>query len=207
MAALPREFLGLARELRRRICLHDAELNRAHAAVMEMLEGDLRRHRRLQAATIKQARIRWRQIPGQFRAGHKIRSTNHTLACDAVWLVGGSYRHPGWDPKEREPGILLATSRLRATDREVEISTVPQIGIGLHALARWFERTGKRTDLELYADLAPLLTLDGPSPWSTPDGRWVGEDLEAEMEGGPVRLRMVRSYLPETASYLSRAAA
>lgn len=83
--------------------------------------------------------------------------------------------------------------------RRSAFTTKPMASLGLHALARRFERGRRTCDANVLADLVVIagFRAEGGGPFAIPvsAGRWVGRPCEITHNGKQVLVNAVRTFL------------
>jgi hypothetical protein len=202
----PAEFRGRARLLRQKIAANDVVLTRTFRELHDLFMPELRHGGTLSPTTITRARIIWRRLPEGFGEA-KVRSTRHAFSVDGAWLVSGHYRNGAWDAGAEEAGILVVTVRMIANKHGVQVDIDPLLSLGVHALARWFERAPTTTEPALRAELVALLSATGKCPWRGAEGLWLGVDEQVRINERMVPVRLARTFIPASMAHSDQRAA
>jgi hypothetical protein len=99
---------------------------------------------------------------------------------------------------ERERGIALGELIFAVPGKQLIRCWTPRVNISLHALGRWFERSGEREHTALIRDLAMLAQADEKAERvETPGGFWLGQVIDAMDDGAGkgVKMRNVRTWI------------
>jgi hypothetical protein len=194
------EYRGLARLFRDEIKAVDVRMDKALAVVAKPLVARLRRHHRLRHELIAVAVKTYRMtIPAEFRFGEiEVRPDRDAfeiaeLRATATWINSRD-----WDSDATEAGVAIARCSMAMRPKVGLVHVwMPVAIVSLHAVARWFERSGSRDHGCLLADLAALTAPgDDDDRVATPGGFWRGE-MEV-MEGTDkvtARARNVRTWV------------
>lgn len=78
-----------------------------------------------------------------------------------------------------------------------DLSTTPHSVVSRHALSRWYERSGKRDDEALIADITALLKTNEADRVRCPNGTWLASVIIAHGHGRAFRVRDVRTFIPD----------
>jgi hypothetical protein len=178
---VPAQFVGLARDLRNRILKSSARTD----AIAEALISPLRRkpgftpmprHRLLASIPRK-----WRQMADLGRLNLIAEFERGVLRISELRVVadGVTISDEGW--AEDEPGLAVALYDLIISPPRFSERMRPIAVLGLHALARRYQRSLDRTDAGVLANIRPLAN-GGLAAIKTPGefsiqapggGRWV----------------------------------
>lgn len=115
-----------------------------------------------------------------------------------TFLVAGSLSLPGWHEAAAELGVYLILRRIVIAPPHYHEQVVPMAAIGLHAVARRFQR-GEPNDAAVIADINPLglsypdcVRSAGEFRVAVPGGEWVGTVMLARLDQRPIL--SVRTY-------------
>lgn len=150
------EFVGLARQLRQRI----SEAEASYDEVVEKWIGPLRprpffvampRHKYLKALADN-----WPKLPSYGRLGlinefSKGRLHIVEIRCSTTMINN----LPDWETEGSEPGLWLAMHSYTIQPPDFRESILPLALIGLHSLARRYQR-GTRDNRKVLIDLVPI---------------------------------------------------
>jgi hypothetical protein len=197
---VPAEFRGAARVFRDEVKRIDKEMDRALATIAKPLVVRLRRHPRLRHELIAVAVHQYRRtVPVEFRFGEvEVTPDRDAFEIAEIRATATWINSVEWDSDAIEAGIAVArcTLTMRPTVGLVHI-WMPRAVVSMHAIARWFERSGSRDHDRILADLAVLADSAGDGDHvATPGGFWRGE-MEV-MEGTDkvtARARNVRTWV------------
>jgi hypothetical protein len=169
---VPVEFVGLARAFRRTVGQSAACFKRDMEELVETITREMNRPRR--AANKLRDNIRaeirrgWLALPNRHRfilycLDETPRLGRGRLDLHAIRLTTMDTSAADWD--NSEPGILLIRTRLSLDRKEVAVTPMPIASLGLHALARRYERGRDRSEAVLLNDLwSIVLTITGVLP-------------------------------------------
>jgi hypothetical protein len=195
---VPAEFRGLARQFRTAVQVEDKAFDRALAVICKPLRLRLRSHPKLRHETIAGAvRLYRLTVPADFRLSEPtIEPDRETFAISerrvtASWLHDTKWEYAdGYD----EPGIGLCTFTLALDRGRLRERWAPIAVVSFHALARYFERSGKRDHADLLADLRLLLVAQDGDEVPTERGSWIGAVITMKDKHGTARARSIRTY-------------
>lgn len=207
-APVPREFLGLARDLRRRLAAADAQVAPGLEHALRPLRERLERRPTLRADLLTDAERHWRQgVPGFGRLvlAAERRRGRVPYFCE-LRAQAGAFRFATWPPGF-EPGLLLVLILAEPRPGGVDVRQTPLAAVSLHALARRYQRGGDCSEAAIFgdlADLAPFAQETGLPPavrFALPlaHGCWCGERVQVD---GRMVLA-VRTYLGAFTARLS----
>ncbi len=195
-AKVPVEFIGRARALRTAMAAADAEFEAAADRLLTPFRprpgfSPVPRH-----AHLDRLARRWRALPTAGRLRRVVNSDPGDLQIAELRAAPFAMIFPGWDADELAITVVLRAVRIAPPD--FAESTLNLTAIGLHALARRYQRGTDRRDAAVLADL-PLGRHFGahvrrggdfaiPPPRG---GRWIG----AVMETGGAPLLVVRTFV------------
>jgi hypothetical protein len=203
---VPHEFVGQARLFCARI---EAAAKTASASALQIVDD---------AHAIVQRRLTWRPehfpyferqwrqtIPDEGRIGLAIERSKRALIIAAFRLSRSSYEDITWSQPipERSVALMLRTFRL-TTPAAVECKRLAIATLGIHAIARRYQRGFDNTDRAIQLDISELALnfsrlLDADSQTFTlacTSGFWVGAIDTVKISGlRDQRLLNVRSFL------------
>jgi hypothetical protein len=200
---VPAEWTGRARLLRDRV----AEAHTKWVAAATQLIGPLTPRDgftpHYTQETLRITAARWGRLPdwGRLRIASKIRNRTHLQLAESR-LCPFRVVMPGWDDTELSVAIALTVIDLRTPDFYRE--HVQVLGaVGLHALARRFERGADRSDKSVLRDLFTIgvawpdaIRADsGEFEIAASSGKWIG--AVKSYEGKPTLA--VRTFISEGA--------
>jgi hypothetical protein len=194
---VPSEHLGQARLFRARI-LQQSDILKER--IMEISLPLIRRMQRKGALRRDNETdlIRlWGKMGLPFRYSFGSgRDASNCLWVEEIRLDSIDLKFAEWEDDAWEPGV--AVSRLKiTTHRQFLFESTPITIVSLHALARYLERSGRRTDDDIFHDLAPLIDHQRPDEhMPTTHGFWLGEaHMVANASGRQFEVRAVRTYI------------
>jgi hypothetical protein len=187
---VPREFLGLARDFRNRARLAAEEATRVTRKVIAPLVARFERNTRpRKEMLIDAARALERDLPafGRLRLDIDLDRRAPSLKAEERRCSSASTVLPEWSG-EKEPGVCLFANTLDVAPGHLTGSSPTMATIGLHALARFYQRARPRDDAEVLACLG--LLFDVPPEQEvvvTPRGRWA-------LQWRPIRVLSTREH-------------
>jgi hypothetical protein len=203
---VPREFAGQARLFCARI---DSAAKTASAAVQQIAAGAqaiVRRRPSWRPEHFAGFERQWRRtIPDEGRIGLVIERCKRALTIAEFRLSGSSYEDIRWSQRfpENSVSLMLCTCRL-TTPAAFEIKRHAIATLGIHAIARRYQRGFDNTDRAIQTDISELALnvsqlLSASSQTFAlpcPSGFWVGAIDTVSVSGSPdQRLLNVRSFL------------
>jgi hypothetical protein len=203
---VPHEFIGQARLFCARI---DAAAKLASATVLRICadaRAVVQRRPTWRGEHFSGFERQWRQtIPDEGRIRLEITRSKRALVITEFRLTRSSYEDIRWSHPfpEASVGLMLCTFRL-TTPAAFECKRLAIATLGIHAIARRYQRGFNNTDraiqtdiLELAINASRLLDADSETfAIPCPSGRWVGAIEIVRLSGAPdQRLLNVRSFL------------
>jgi hypothetical protein len=193
---VPVEFIGLARSLRNRVVAARG------AGAADRLLAPFRPRPRFTPVPTKRRLYAlceaWRDLPELGRLS-AIATLDRAGCCRVaeLRLTPARLSFPGWDGDE--PALALRSVAAALAPPAFALSETLVAGVGLHALARRFERGEGRDEASVLRDLAPLATahrvvceVGGEFRVAAPGGgRWVGTVTSV----GGERVLVVRTFV------------
>jgi hypothetical protein len=179
---VPGEFIGLGRQFRNVVHAEDRAIDAAVDVIIAPLRERLRKHPRLRAETPLGVVRQWAQsVPSIFRIGHPRVAHHKTEFVIREHRILSSWLHNDeWNNDERERGVSVCEVTFGVRKRKLIARWSPIANISLHALARWFQRSGLRDHAALIEALAVLVETDESSDRvPTSGGFWRGGVTEA----------------------------
>lgn len=186
---VPVEYLGRARALRRRL-----------GAVAPLVRDDVRgilrplmlRNEgggRLPYITMGEAAAAWRALPQRFgQIGRDAARVSGGFDLTMIEMAASAWSFPEWrSAVERGISIRRILVRVRRGGADLDVRTIASVG--LHALARRYQRTRAADDDAVLADLAALAehaSEEDEFRCTVPTGEWIGNLAAAG--GRPVLL-------------------
>jgi hypothetical protein len=189
------EFVGLARVFRQAVMAEECRVTAMLPCVINPVTQRLARKPRLRREQEIDFLRGWRGVPSRFRLSFDdTRDADDCLVATEVRLGSLQLRFRDW--MDWESGVSITRVRV-TTNRAMVFHAAPYVILSLHALARWFERTGRRTHEELLADIAPLATAnEEDDSVHTRVGVWIGEfRMLATGNDTQFDVRAVRTYV------------
>jgi len=175
---VPKEFLGRARLVLQAIALASDQINTAAQAVFAPLGSRCQRNQPLSAADLKTARDTWKRLMPEYGllSSHiEQRIAPKRLQITELRVSSGQYHKHSWNNDVREHALMIKRVTLVAEKHHAECPAPTIVVIGLHALARWFQRSPDTSEARLFSDLHQIARrfddlLETAS--NTPDRRW-----------------------------------
>jgi hypothetical protein len=172
---VPREYIGLARDFRNRARLAGEEATRATRKIIAPLFARFGRNTRPRKEMLIDAtRALERDVPafGRLRLDIDLDRRAPSLKAEERRCGSGSTVLPEWGG-EKEPGVCLFANTLDVAPGHLTGSSPTMATIGLHALARFYQRARSRDDAEVLQDFALLFDVAPEQDTVvTPRGRW-----------------------------------
>ena len=192
------EFIGLARLFRQRVLAADVDYIANVRHLTAPIEQRLARKPILSPRQCLDTVRAWRLMSPTFRIALDAAVGARRALTICEWRIAGTTaRNDLWDNPAWEPGCALVKVVVSTADGVFDMHTSPHSILSLHALARWFERSGKRDDDSLLRDLVPLLTTNSDRV-ACSGGVWLANTIVANAHGRNYRLRDVRPISPPT---------
>jgi hypothetical protein len=203
---VPVEFIGLARDLIRRVDRGD-DLART---VADRIWAGVKASNRAHGRTLADAAATWqRTMPETGCVSRHVVLGKHSLTIEELRLLPGEFRFCHWEGEEREPSVQLTTITLTCGRKRSEIHTLALAHVSLHGLARWYERTRDRSDRAFYTAMrtvaaeaetlaaSDVAASDGFEIHDT-TGRWVGRlaKITPCPDAPSGRIIAVRTFIP-----------
>jgi hypothetical protein len=167
--------------------------------ISEPLRERLLRHPRLRLEHAADAMRRYAlQVPEQYRIGglQGARGGHHDFMISETRLMPSRLLHDAWDDDEfPEPGVSICKYWFGTKDGKIIHRVQPRVVVSLHALARWFERSGARSHDTLFQDIALLVDASEENEVPCRGGAWLGPTIIADNEGRGVRVRSIRTWV------------
>jgi hypothetical protein len=197
----PREFVGLARQLRSEIATEDTAACAAIEKLVRPLHQRAARHPIPRPELLVDAAKQWESaLPATARLALNVKITRRELAIDELRLSALDFRLLDWDSDNYEPGVCLIHVRLRVSPHVCELES-PILGCAsIHAIARRFQRGLDVSRAAIFADLAALATapVEGDDPERevrTKHGKWVGMIVSLRAGERITRSVVARTYV------------
>ena len=151
---------------------------------------------------------RWREMRVPFRLGLDADAPSKGAMTLIEWRLSATrWTDPRWSGGCDEPGVCVMRVRLAAADGRLDVVPTPWVNLGLHALARWYQRSGQRDHEALLRDCVPLVTGRDVDRVEAGAGYWKGGIVVADDEAKrSYRVRDVRTYTLTPAEPPGRAA-
>jgi hypothetical protein len=154
------EARGLARDFCRRVGQEATRLN--EQPIGEPLRHRVARYpdRRPRESMLRDLERRWRDAqPQQFRLQfHCTWQGKNVFMTERAVTVLTAFRLQHWDANDY--GVEVVDTWLDVSRRKVDAGMRSRMWIGSHALARWYQRSGARSDARLLHDIAIGAAVD-----------------------------------------------
>jgi hypothetical protein len=194
---VPAEFVGLARQFRREVMEDDRLVDAALARIATPLRRRLAKKPGLRPAMGHDTARAWTTLmPPTFRFDMATELGRSCLSISELRLTGSRWRSGGW--ANDEPGVSVLLLSLGTGTGKVAVEVRPVATLGLHALARRYQRGEGRDHPDIMRDLAYLATPPAGSAdaVATGSGFWLGGVVWADDDcGRRIRLRSVRTFI------------
>ena len=202
-----REYIGLARDLRRRVEAVATETTaRTGAIVRSCLAEFKRRNKGLRVDELIAAEQQWRKLSSFGLLQQSIvRDRKSLVITEHRLVVNRMVKIPEVDEAVDEPGVMIVRGALSLLPGSAQWEPVTRATCSLHALGRRYGRGYGRADAAVMADLASLVTVAdaligaGPGPFRVVapcGGCWTGQVGMLRAPGDPDTLAvMVRTFL------------
>lgn len=162
-ARVPVEFVGKARDFRRRVAAENTRYLTASRQLVQPIEARLRRHpdRGLRHETLAQLAREWRQnMPQEFSLSLDIAWQRAGVTISETRIAAADYRDDTWQDGHNEPQVCLGRVSAILNRREARVVfRVPAI-VSLFALTQWLRWNQPDDDAALIGDLAQLAGFD-----------------------------------------------
>lgn len=190
--SVPHEFVGLARQLWRRIEVEDVACIKVLDRIEDILVERLRRKPTLRPEHVIDIERRWRAMPCEFRFfAPSYEHPKKLLRIREMRLSAHTAHASGWEAGEREQGLSVCLVTCEVTKGGAyTFSNQPLATVALHAVARRFQRGRDRSEAAVLADLfmlaAGLLNVERPDPGvvAIDGGEWRGLMAKTEIQNG-----------------------
>lgn len=194
-ANVPREFLGLARQLRDKLTAQIERNENALAAITKPLKEhwNKRPGHKVRPERLQEAARLWRELPAFGRLGEpRIELRKHALAAAEVRLLTGDLRFDSWHRGPNEASVAAETLVLTCSPKVFSCHIEPLAIFSLHSLARRFERGTRDDPDKVFHDMGVVVQQHakvlqaGNSEFeiNTPTGIcWVGSVVSASFGG------------------------
>lgn len=189
------QWLGLARDLRRRVAAEDAQYDAAIQELIAPIRDRLRRfpHRSLRPEMLVDLVQGWRFLPYRdWRLSCDAKLDRHRAELVEHRVVAGASRRlddPAWTGREDDLAVIRVELMVNRSDARLASRCV--VTLSLHALARRLQRhpdgsaEALLADIALAADAASgTLTPGAGYKVPTPGGGWRGRAALHKLPGG-----------------------
>ena len=206
---IPREYLGAARSLYKRIDVASAATAAQTRAIADRLRDAYTKHNgKIPPSTITAARFKWERLDTFGRLELEIERPGQRLLNIAELRVSSaSMRYNAWLGDAREPSFSVELLTLIVGKECFDQRSECLACFSLHAIARRLERGDPRymDDAAIFGDMAAALTLKhqrmpnrrGRSIPVPSGGFWAGEFVDAVQGDDNTRVLSIRTFLPE----------
>lgn len=186
---VPVEFIGRARQLRNRIAESHAEATAATEQLILPLRPRPDFAPLYSRSVLGIGAARWRALPAFGRLFLLSELNNGKLTLAEVRARASRMSLPGWDVKE--PALSISLRAIDIAPASFSERAAMLAVIGLHALARRYQRGYEHTDDAVLRDLAPIgrefvtaVSTFGEFRIAAGGGFWIG--AVANSNGSPV---------------------
>jgi hypothetical protein len=194
---VPVEWIGQARLLRSGVAASSTVIDAATEALIAPFRPRPGFTPMPQRRMLDRLARRWRALPNANRIRFSSKFEERKLVLLDVRVEPGRISLPGWSEGELALSLILRTTMLKPP-AFFEVA-LPLAHVGLHAIARRFQRGIDRAAVAVLRDLAPLAqawpaTIDGGQEFEIPTGtggRWIG----AVMQAAEVPVLLVRTFI------------
>lgn len=201
--AFPAEFLGQAREWRRRFETSDAAATAVFGHILQPLIERARRHPVPRPEMLAKAAREYRQrMPEVGRLSLDIEHHKTRLLISDLHIGASDLQHEIW--QRAEPGIALMRLEIEAAPRRCRTDLTYLACVSLHALARRLQRSFSVHDADITNDMRALIAahalhqrIGTEFKVERPDGCWVGTVTEVATKRNRQRILNVRTFLTE----------
>jgi hypothetical protein len=197
------EYVGLARVFRAAVQQVDQRCHDTLVDIAQPLRERLARKPRLRPEHVFEAiRSYHALVPVECRIGalQGARGGKTDFIVQETRLMPSRLKCDDWgDDEFPEPGVSLCTQWFGTKDGRLLHRVQPRTAVSLHALARFFERSGVRDHATLIGEIAALADADEKRDATpTPSGGlWLGTIITANGDDGAIRLRDVRTWVSQ----------
>ncbi len=189
------EFLGHARTLVAKFKQQDAplrdHLQRTFAPLKQRMSDGHSPRQRVQDLAAAARNLEQLPTYGLLTHTRDFSLSRRTLDDWRLSVASGSFTKVSWTAPHLEPALLVVMITMKVITGKAALNCDVLIIIGMHALARWFQRSLNVSEAALLADLRDLalhydvLLPDSSTPphrWrcQTSNGVWVGESVRYE---------------------------
>jgi hypothetical protein len=179
--ALPAEFRGLARQFRATLAASDWLVARVIADIIRPLRSRAERHPVARRQMLLGAVRQWRELmPEQGRLDLAVETGRNRLNLVELRASAGNLQLAQWQGG-MEIAVVVQSIELAAAPGVLHVETKVLAAVGLHGLARRYQRGGNRSAAAIYADLmllgrahAELARAGGAFSVPTMGGKWAG---------------------------------
>ena len=172
------EHTGLARLFRNAVLREEMEWRPGALKIIQSIQRRLAQKPTLRKQSVVDLMRLWTALPAKYRMSLDFDDDGAgRLTIREIATASSAIQFQNWSPSpEWEPGVSLLRTVV-TTDRFARFDAFPFVIISLHALARWFERSGSRDHELLMRDLRSLIDTD-PTTDRVPTGyggEWLGD--------------------------------
>jgi hypothetical protein len=207
---LSTECVGRARDFIRRVAAEDTQFLRLYAALLRPVKDRHARHpgRKLRPEMLTELGRRWRnEAPKRFRIAFAVHVNGAKGAITERRLgIGRMERIDDPDWTGHEDGVWICEARFVAGNDGASSHHALLANFSLHAIGRWFQRSGRLADELLMRDMNLVANIDiGKHPGGggvkvvtdQDGGGWRGRLAMVEDGEREHRLIVVRTWLPD----------
>jgi hypothetical protein len=161
---LSAECVGRARDFIRRVTAEEAQFLRQYIALLRPAKERHARYpgRKIRPEMLAELGRRWRyQLPAKFRISFLAHTTNAKGSIIERRLgIGHMERVDDPDWTGHEDGVWIIEARFIAGNDGARSHHVLLANFSLHAIARWYQRSGRAGDAELMDAMSVVANLD-----------------------------------------------
>jgi hypothetical protein len=182
---VPAEFMGRARDLRRRIAASEGSVEPAMHRLLAPIARRLQHNPTIRPGTLTDVQSAWRSLGGMGRVRCSTDITNRRRPeFSDVRIRPGIYRGLEWHG-DYEPGlaVMLITASVSGADLVLSAWTIAVAS--LHAIARRYQRGSGTTDAKVLEEIGqlalgfPTIAPDGGDfTFPVSGGLWCGHVVE-----------------------------
>jgi hypothetical protein len=149
------EWMGKARQFRNAVAAEGLKLEPALLAATEQIRRRVAKSPSIRKEQLIDLRRAWNyQIPHAYRLADQFEGDHKVFSLAMHQLRGASWSLDTWD--EQEPGLLVTLIAIMFDGNTFEQRVVDLSLIGMHAVARWFQRSFDHNEQSLLTNLRPL---------------------------------------------------
>ena len=196
---LGREHIGLGRVFRNAVLNEEMAWRPGALKIIRSAQKRLAHKPTLRRRGVIDLMRLWTALPAKYRMSLEFEDDGAgRLTIREIATASSAIQFQNWSPSpEWEPGVSLLRTVV-TTDSFARFDAYPFVIVSLHALARWFERSGSRDHELLIRDLRSLIDTDSNSdrvPTGN-GGEWLGDpQVHCYALNRKFSVRAVRTYV------------